>query len=153
MALQELLDAGRVAIIDAPGDVSAVMRTAARMLAGAGGDARAIGEGLEERERLASTAIGRGVAIPHARVEDLEETRGAFLRLSPPVDFGAADGEPVDLVLAMAVPRHAMQGHLEVLAEVAERFSDPGFGALLRQARDHAELARHLLDGVRRASA
>ncbi|KGO98808.1 PTS sugar transporter subunit IIA [Novilysobacter defluvii] len=154
MALQGLLDAGRVAIVDAPGDLSAVIRTAARMLADAeGGDATAIGDGLEARERLASTAIGHGVAIPHARVDGLEQSRGAFLRLSPPVDFGAADGEPVDLVLAMAVPRHAMQGHLELLAEVAERFSDPGFRALLRQARDHGELAGHLLDGTRRATA
>lgn len=154
MALQGLLDAGRVAIVDAPGDRAEVIRTAARLLAGgACGDAGAIGDGLVERERLASTAIGHGVAIPHARVDGLEQTRGAFLRLSPPVDFGAADGEPVDLVLAMAVPRHAMQGHLELLAELAERFSDPGYRTLLRQSRDCGELARHLLDGTRRARA
>lgn len=153
MALQGLLEAGRVAIVDTPGDRAAVIEAAARLLAGPPADAAMIGSGLVERERLASTAIGHGVAIPHARVDGLEQARGAFLRLSPPVDFGAADGEPVDLVLAMAVPRGSMQGHLELLAELAERFSDSDFREWLRQAADHGELARRLLDGARRIQA
>ena len=87
---------------------------------------------LREREQLASTAIGHGMAIPHARIAGIEEGRGAFLRLAQPVDFDAADGEPVDLVLALAVPEHHVQQHLELLAELAARFADPGYRAELR---------------------
>lgn len=148
MGLQGLLDAGRVAIVDMAGSPAAVIDTAARLLAGTPGDVSGIADGLRERERLASTAIGHGVAIPHARIDGCERARGAFLRLSLPVDFGAADGQPVDLVLAMAVPRDAMQGHLELLAEVAERFSQEHFRIHLRQARDHHELVRRLLGGT-----
>lgn len=148
MTLQGLLDAGRVAIVDTAGSRAAVIDTAAGLLAGTPGDVAGIADGLRERERLASTAIGHGVAIPHARIDGCEHARGVFLRLSPPVDFGAADGQPVDLVLAMAVPPDAMQGHLELLAEVAERFSEEDFRSHLRQARDHDELARRLLDGA-----
>lgn len=153
MALQELLDARRVVMVDAPGSRSAVIEAAARLLAGAPADAAAIAEGLARRERLASTAIGHGVAIPHARVDGIGQARGAFLRLSPAVDFGAADGRPVDLVFAMVVPRGSLQGHLELLAELAERFSASHFREQLRQARDSGELARLLLHGAQRIPA
>lgn len=153
MALQELLDAGRVAILDAPGDRAAVIEAAAQLLAGSMADATVIADGLAERERLASTAIGHGVAIPHARIDGVVQARGAFLRLSPAVDFGAADGTPVDLVFAMAVPRGSLQGHLELLAELAERFSASHFREELRQARDSDELAHRLLHGARRIPA
>jgi len=106
-----------------------------------------IRDSLRAREALASTAIGHGVALPHGRIADLEDTRCAFLQLSPAVDFGALDGQPVDLVVAMAVPEHFAQEHLHRLAEVAERFSDPGFRAALRAARTPTALYRLLVTG------
>lgn len=157
MPLHELLSTDRIAILTSVGDRGAVIDAAARLLAGRVAPAatiRAIGDSLREREQLASTAIGHGVAIPHGRIRTGHEIstdgssgdkiRGAFLRLREPVDFGALDGEPVDLVLAMAVPEHAVQQHLQQLAELAERFADPDFRAALRQADSVAALGRCL---------
>lgn len=153
MPLHELLSAERIAIVTESGDRDMVIDTAARLLGTALGDGDgdraaatdAIGHSLRSREQLASTAIGHGVAIPHGRVSCFDRTRGAFLRLAEPVDFGAADGELVDLVLAMAVPEHSLQQHLQQLAELAERFADDGFRHALRDAADIAELGRCLL--------
>lgn len=156
MPLNELLSAGRVEIISGIQDRAAVIDAAARLLtAPASGDAMSagiaaadfalIGESLHARERLASTAIGHGVAIPHGRLDSIDDSRGVFLRLAEPVDFGAADGTLVDLVLAMVVPRHSTMKHLEQLAELAEYFSDPGFRVRLREAADTVELTRCLL--------
>lgn len=154
MPLNDLLSAGRIAILSGTRDRAAVFDAAARLLATptAGADAPAvvatpalIGESLHARERLASTAIGHGVAIPHGRVGFIDDSRGAFLRLSEPIDFGAADGVPVDLVLAMVVPEHSTIKHLEQLAELAEYFSDAGFRSRLRQAGDSHELTHCLM--------
>ncbi|MGH8086287.1 MAG: PTS sugar transporter subunit IIA [Lysobacter sp.] len=145
MPLQQLLDADRIAILNRPDDRDAVIDAAARRLATAAVAAVTIGDSLHAREQLASTAIGHGVAIPHGRVAGLAASCGAFLRLAEPVDFGAADGQPVDLVLAMAVPEHSLQEHLQQLAELAEHFADAGFRERLRGAADLAELRRCLL--------
>ncbi len=148
MPLHELLSAQRVAILEESSDRDAVLDAAARLLAdGTPSAIRAIGDSLRDRERLASTAIGHGVAIPHGRSALFEDSRGAFLRLEQPVDFGAADGEKVDLVLAMTVPEHYVQQHLQLLAELAESFGDPDFRAALRRAADVDELGWHLLGG------
>lgn len=154
MPLYELLSAQRVAILDDPGDRNAVLETAARMLSeGNPLIAGALNAGLQEREKLASTAIGHGVAIPHGRSPLFETSRAVFLRLAHPVDFGAVDGGPVDLVLAMAVPEHHVQQHLQLLAELAERFADEGFREHLRSAPDATELSCRLLDHCRRSAA
>ena len=146
MPLHELLGGERIAILTDPEDRDAVIDAAARLLAdGIGPGAAAIGDSLRSREQLASTAIGHGVAIPHGRIAGLAESRGAFLRLAPAVDFGAADGEPVDLVLAMAVPEHSVQEHLQQLAELVEQFADAGFRERLRGASDVAGLRQCLL--------
>ncbi|KRA14623.1 MULTISPECIES: PTS sugar transporter subunit IIA [unclassified Lysobacter] len=149
MPLHELLSAQRVAILEESGDRDAVLDAAARLLGdGTPTAIRAIGDSLRERERLASTAIGHGVAIPHGRSALFDDSRGAFLRLEQPVDFGAADGEKVDLVLAMTVPEHYVQQHLQLLAELAERFGDADFRAALRGAADVDELGWRLLGGT-----
>ncbi|WP_222563999.1 PTS sugar transporter subunit IIA [Novilysobacter antarcticus] len=156
MPLIDLLSAGRVAIVSGSRDRAAVIDAAARLLATPAGDdttsaavltpdADLIGDSLHARERLASTAIGHGVAIPHGRLDTIDDSRGAFLRLAEPVDFGAADGIPIDLVMAMVVPLHSNIKHLEQLAELAEYFSDPAFRRRLREAGDTAELTRCLL--------
>ncbi|QOW22748.1 MULTISPECIES: PTS sugar transporter subunit IIA [Lysobacteraceae] len=156
MPLIDLLSAGRVAIVSGSRDRAAVIETAARLLATPASDdatpegvatpaSELIGDSLHAREQLASTAIGHGVAIPHGRLDSIDDSRGAFLRLAEPVDFGAADGIPVDLVMAMVVPLHSNMKHLEQLAELAEYFSDPAFRLRLREAGDTLELTRCLL--------
>lgn len=148
MPMRDLLSAERVAILYGPGERSDVLDAAARLLADSAsqGMAGAIAASLQAREQLASTAIGHGVAIPHGRIAALEESRGAFLRLDPPVEFGASDGVPVDLVLALAVPDHYIQQHLQQLADLAAHFADAGFRERLRAAANLAELRSVLLD-------
>lgn len=167
MALRSLLSVERIAILAQPGSRAAVLDAAARLLAqadagpalhgGRGFDAaprtpepalvRAIGKSLHDREQLASTAIGHGVAVPHARIEGIEKSRCAFLRLAQPIDFDAADGEPVDLVLALAEPAKHVQQHLDLLAELAQTLADPGYRTELRAAATIDLLRRRLLDG------
>jgi len=152
MPLRMLLRAERIVMVADPGDRAAVLDAAARLLAApAAPDAdpglhAEIARCLHEREQLAPTAIGHGVAIPHCRIAALDDSRAAFLRLQAPVAFGAADGEPVDLVLALVVPDHHIQQHLELLAEVAGRFADPAWRVQLRAAQDVGQL-RHCLLG------
>ena len=146
MPLSDLLSADRIVLLVEPVDREHVLDAAARLLAGvAQGAAVTIGESLRQRERLGSTAIGHGVAIPHGRTPAFDEARAAFLRLDPGVDFDAGDGMPVDLVFAMAVPEHFTQQHLQLLSELAERFADAGFRAALRGAGDVAALRGLLL--------
>jgi nitrogen PTS system EIIA component len=76
------------------------------------------------REKLGSTGLGYGVAIPHGRIKGLRETQVAFVRAKEGVAFEAHDGEPVRMVLAMLVPEHATEQHLNMLSELAQMFSD-----------------------------
>jgi PTS system nitrogen regulatory IIA component len=76
------------------------------------------------RERLGSTGLGQGVAIPHGRIKGLKDALGAFMRLSVPVPFEAPDGKPVSLVFALLVPEQATERHLQILSELAQMFSD-----------------------------
>lgn len=145
MPLADLLSAERIAALPAPADRDGVLDAAARLLGGNARDTAAIADGLRQRECLGCTAIGHGVAIPHGRSRAWDAARAAFLRLDAPVDFGAADGAPVDLVFAMAVPEHFTQQHLQWLAELAERFSDAGFRHALRAAPGTAALRTLLL--------
>jgi PTS system nitrogen regulatory IIA component len=148
MPLTELLSADRIVLLVEPIDRERVLDAAARLLADASPATTAvIADCLRQRERLGSTAIGHGVAIPHGRSNAFEEVRAAFLRLQHPVDFDASDGTPVDLVFAMAVPEHFTQQHLQLLSELAERFADPAFRTALRQAPD-AEALRGVLLGT-----
>ena len=147
MPFQSLLAADRIVLLVEPGDRDVVLDAAARLLAdNSPANTQVIGDSLRKRERLGSTAIGHGIAIPHGRTPAFDTARGAFLRLAEPVDFGASDGQPVDLVFAMAVPEHFTQQHLQLLAELAEQFADDGFRAALRAAPDAAALRALLLD-------
>lgn len=145
--MRDLLCAARVAIVRDAAGRGDVVDAAAQLLADPAqpGQAGAIAASLHARETLASTAIGHGVAIPHARIPGIDASRGAFLHISPPVPFGASDNEPVDLVLALVVPEHHVSQHLHQLAELAERFADPDFRARLRQAEDLDALRTLLL--------
>jgi PTS system nitrogen regulatory IIA component len=88
-------------------------------------------DGIEEREKLGSTGFGRGVAIPHARIDGLEKPVAAFFRLENPVEFAAADGMPVDCVFGLLSPVNAGATHLQALA---------GISRLMRDERMHERL-------------
>jgi nitrogen PTS system EIIA component len=107
---------------------------------------RAIFDSLFAREKLGSTGLGHGVAIPHGRTPGLANAIGAFVRLSEGVDFGAIDGSPVDLVFALAVPEHFSHQHLVLLSQLAEMFGDAAFCQRLREAPDGAAAYALLAD-------
>ncbi|HMM53872.1 MAG TPA: PTS IIA-like nitrogen regulatory protein PtsN [Candidatus Desulfobacillus sp.] len=97
-------------------------------------------DSLFAREKLGSTGLGQGVAIPHGRIKGLKEATGAFLRLSAPVQFDAPDGKPVSLLFVLLVPEQATEQHLQILSELAQMFSDRGFREQLLAATDAAAL-------------
>ncbi|MBS0543194.1 MAG: PTS IIA-like nitrogen regulatory protein PtsN [Proteobacteria bacterium] len=97
-------------------------------------------DSLFARERLGSTGLGQGVAIPHGRIKGLKEAAGAFLRLSAPVQFDAPDGKPVRLIFVLLVPEQANETHLQLLSELAQMFSDRSFRESLTDAPDAAAL-------------
>lgn len=95
---------------------------------------------LIARERLGSTGIGHGIAIPHCRVENCSGTIGALITLAEPVDFDAIDSLPVDILFAMLVPEEAHDEHLQNLAALAGALSNAEFRAQLRSASNNTEL-------------
>ena len=97
-------------------------------------------ESLFARERLGSTGLGQGVAIPHGRIKGLKDALGAFVRLAQPVPFDAPDGKPVSLVFTLLVPEHATEKHLEILSELAQMFSDRALRDSMLGAADAAAL-------------
>ncbi len=101
---------------------------------------RAIFEALCKRERLGSTGLGRGVAIPHGRSSAIDHPVGTFVKLAEPIDFDAIDGQRVDLVFALVVPEHFTDQHLMFLAQLTELFSDNALVSRLRQGRTSAAL-------------
>ncbi len=107
---------------------------------------RRIFDSLCAREKLGSTALGHGVAIPHGRSDALSTASGCFIRLDEPLEFGAPDGRPVDLLFALGVPEHFTNQHLLLLSQLAEMFSDQGFTQRLRAAPDSAALFAALAD-------
>ena len=84
----------------------------------------AVFDSLFAREKLGSTGLGRGIAIPHGRIKGLTEACGAFFRLATPVPFDSPDGQPVWLLFVLLVPEQATEQHLQILSELAERFSE-----------------------------
>ncbi|MBP6627406.1 MAG: PTS sugar transporter subunit IIA [Arenimonas sp.] len=142
MHLLDLLTPARVkANLVTSGKKRLLEQVSSLLAEGAGGEGeRGIHESLYGRERLGSTGLGHGVAIPHGRCARLAAAAGVFVRLAEPVDFGAPDGEPVDLVFALVVPEHYAQQHLLLLATLAQMFGDEAFRLRLRQAPDAAAL-------------
>ena len=97
-------------------------------------------DSLFARERLGSTGLGQGVAIPHGRIKGLKEALGAFIRLAQPVPFDAPDGKPVSLVFALLVPEQATEKHLEILSELAQMFCDRALREAMASAADAGSL-------------
>jgi PTS system nitrogen regulatory IIA component len=105
-----------------------------------GVDERKIFEILLQRERLGSTGIGHGVAIPHGKLPKIERIFGLFARLEKPIDFEALDGEPVDLVFLLLAPETAGADHLKALALIARLLRNPNIAKNLRNSRDASSL-------------
>ena len=95
---------------------------------------------LTAREKLGSTGLGQGIAIPHCRVDACPEPLGTLVTLEQAIDFDAPDDQPVDLLFALLVPGEAHQQHLDILANVARLFSQPDFCRQLRAAPDSQAL-------------
>lgn len=93
-------------------------------------------DALFDREKLGSTGLGQGIAIPHGRIKGLKETLGGFMRLTTPVQFDAPDGKPVNLIFVLLVPEAATERHLQILSELAQMFSDRQFREQLVEATD-----------------
>ena len=101
-------------------------------------DHRIIFETLLTREKLGSTGIGQGIAIPHGKVPTLGRVHGLFARLAAPIEFDSVDGQPVDLVFVLLAPEHAGADHLKALAKISRLLRDPAVVAKLR-GTDEAE--------------
>ena len=103
-------------------------------------------DALLARERLGTTALGSGIAIPHGRLDSLENPIGAFIQLVRGIDFDAPDQQPVDLLFALLVPSQANDLHLKLLAQLATLFHNPESGHRLRVSSDRETLYRTLLE-------
>ena len=101
---------------------------------------------LNNRERLGSTGIGNGIAIPHCRFSTHGKTYGACITLSTPIDFNAIDNQPVDIIFAMLVPENEESSHLETLSHLAETFQSPEFVSKVRTTSSSADLYKQLTD-------
>jgi nitrogen PTS system EIIA component len=97
-------------------------------------------DSLFAREKLGSTGLGQGIAIPHGRIKGLKDALGAFVRLAQPVPFDAPDGNPVSLVFVLLVPEKATEKHLQILSELAQMFSDKALREAMASAPDAATL-------------
>ena len=105
-------------------------------------NAKALFRALIDRERLGSTGIGEGVAIPHCRMDDCPSIIGTLISLEQAIDFESIDGQPVDILFVLLVPSQASDEHLQVLAHLAQLFSRPEYRQSLRQAGSSSELYR-----------
>ena len=95
---------------------------------------RIIFDTLFSRERLGTTGLGHGVAIPHGRLRGCKQSIGAFIRLQEPLDYNSADGQPVDLVFGLLVPEESNDDHLKILARIARLLGNADLRSQLRQA-------------------
>ena len=118
------------------GKKQALQELAAKAAALTGQNERSIFEILLQREKLGSTAVGNGIAIPHGKMAKLNRLFGLFARLDRPIDFEALDGQLVDLVFLLLAPEAAGADHLKALARVARLLRDPEMARKLRDCRD-----------------
>ena len=102
---------------------------------------------LLAREKLGSTAIGEGIAIPHCRINECAVAAGCLLTLQKPIDFGSADGQDVDIIFVLLVPEEATEAHLKLLAALARSFSNAEVRDRVRQTQDPEALKQLLVGG------
>ncbi len=107
---------------------------------------REIFDTLLQRERLGSTGLGRGIAIPHVKFRELDRIHCLFARLNKPIDFEALDDEPVDLIFLLLAPEHASGDHLKALARISRLLREPETSKRLREADDRTGILRALTE-------
>lgn len=122
--------------LHANGKKQVLQELAAKAAELTGQDERAVHEILLQRERLGSTGVGNGIAIPHGKLAKLDRLFGLFARLDHPIDFEALDGQPVDLVFLLLAPESAGADHLKALARIARLLRDSSVADRLRESRD-----------------
>jgi nitrogen PTS system EIIA component len=146
MHLTDVLDVDRIAVDISVASKKSLLEKAAALLAATpdSADSRDIFESLCQRERLGSTGLGHGVAIPHGRVAGQHSVAAAVIRLHKAIDFDAPDSEEVDLFFALAVPDKCTDVHLRLLADIAERLGSDAQRQAIRQARDPDQLLKLL---------
>lgn len=153
MLVGSLLDTGSISPRVTASDKRQVLSVVAEIAARRWGiKAPRAFDALMEREATDATGVGHGVALPHAHVEGLDRIRGVFLRLIPPVDYGAVDDEPVDLVFALLSPPDAGSEPLRALARIARALRRGELRSQLRQAGG-ADAIRILFSSEARSSA
>jgi len=123
-----------------------LLESLAELLADGQGEGlqRQLFESLCAREKLGSTGLGQGVAIPHGRIKGLKDALGAFVRLAQPVPFDAPDAKPVHLLFVLLVPEQATEKHLQILSELAQMFSDRALREALANAADAETLHQRI---------
>ena len=150
MQIYELLDVNSVCIDSTALSQTAVLLRASQLLNQNHPELHVdkLFEAYWKRESMGSTAIGHGIIIPHVRSEIIEKSCGVFLRLQHPVDFGAEDKQPIDLVLALVMP-HQCDHHLKILTQIVKRFSNPTFRSNCRNANDAEALYALLIEDIK----
>lgn len=146
MKLNDVIEPTRVFTQCRLGSKKAILAKACEILALSSPelDEDVLAERFFSRERLGSTGVGFGVAIPHIRDQSVTEARACFLQLSEPVEYEAPDELPVDLIFALMVPEEETQEHLQLLSEVVKRFRDSEFRERIRELTDPIELYEFL---------
>ncbi len=146
MQVTELLDIERISCSNMAGSKKRVLEQMSQLIATGQNDLSQdqIFDSLISRERLGSTGLGHGVAIPHARIKDSEKTLAAMIKLNQGVDYDSPDHKPVDLLFALLVPENSTEEHLQLLAQLAQMFSDEKFVSKLRAANDAGTLLQTL---------
>ncbi|NJD26518.1 MAG: PTS IIA-like nitrogen regulatory protein PtsN [Betaproteobacteria bacterium] len=135
--LSNILSAQQVVLDLDAGSKKRVFEHAGMLFEGKLGVARSVVfDSLFAREKLGSTGLGQGIAIPHGRIKGLKQAAGAFIRLATPVSFDSPDGRPVNLLFVLLVPEQATEEHLQILSELAQRFAERPFRDALVAAPD-----------------
>jgi PTS system nitrogen regulatory IIA component len=142
-----------LASVKASGKKALLAELAARCAAMLKLDERRLFDRLLERERLGSTGIGGGIAIPHGRMATLPEPRGLFARLAHPIDFDSIDERPVDIVFLLVAPEGAGADHLKALARVSRLLRDRSLVEKLRATESADALYALLVESVQTQSA
>ena len=145
--IEELLGADNVLCNADARSRKRVLQMIAELMADDEVGADALFDGLMGRERLGSTGLGDGVAIPHCRME-CSQMRVALVSLPEPIDYEASDGEPVDLLFVLVVPTEEQEAHLQALAVLAEVFSGPENRAALRACDSNDQLREAMIERI-----
>jgi PTS system nitrogen regulatory IIA component len=148
MNIRDFLSAADVAIDVRAGDKASVLKElAARAAAALNLPVDMVVSEIEKRDQLGSTGIGRGVAIPHARLREVKKPLALLARLKSTIEFDAVDGEPVDLVFLLLLPAASQLDQLNCLAAVARRLRDAEVVGRMRSATSTTELYRAVAEG------